>query len=84
MKIRIEQAKAIYREAIDPRASDGESPSWWHEIADEIEQVARAMTERDAAAVIAWWHHDWSLYSDSPACAARRIRHAARAVKLSI
>jgi hypothetical protein len=84
MKTKIEHAKAIYREAIDPSASDGESTSWWDEVADEIEQVVRARTDRDAAAVLAWWHHDWSLFSDSPAAAAKRIRHAARAVKLTI
>lgn len=53
MKISIEQAKAIYREAIDPLASDGESTSWWDEVTAEVEQVASARTDRDAAAVLA-------------------------------
>jgi hypothetical protein len=83
MKISIEQAKAIYREAIDPRASDGESTSWWDDVRADVEQVVCARTERDAAAVIAWWHHDWSLCSDTPSEAARRIRRAARAIELS-
>ncbi|BCQ28561.1 hypothetical protein NK8_82730 (plasmid) [Caballeronia sp. NK8] len=81
MKISIEQAKTIYREAIDRMASDGESASWWEEVTAAVEEVASARTERDAAAVIAWWHHDWSLVSDTPAAAVRRIRRAARTAR---
>lgn len=81
MKISSEQTKVVYREAIDPMASDGESASWWEEIMAEVKQVACARTERDAEAVIAWWHHDWSLVSDRPAAAVRRIRRAVRAIK---
>jgi hypothetical protein len=84
MKLSIEQARTIYRDAIDPLASDGESISWWDDIRSEVEQVASARTERDAAALIAWWHHDWSLYSDTPMSAVRRIRRPARATPLSI
>lgn len=81
MQISIEQAKTIYREAIDLRSHDGESASGCEAVTAEIERVARARTERDAAAVIAWWHHDSSLVSDTPAAAVRRIRRATRAVR---
>jgi hypothetical protein len=80
----IQQIKAIYREAIDPLASDRESLNWWDEVAKEVEQVTNARTEREAAAVIAWWHHDWSLYSDTPNAAARRIRRAAKVTRSTV
>ncbi|WP_186027445.1 hypothetical protein [Burkholderia gladioli] len=50
---RLDAAKAIYRAAIDARASA-------------------------AAAVIDWWHREWSSVNDSPSAAAARIRRAAR------
>ena len=43
MKISIEQANSIYRDAIDPLASDGESTSRWDPVAVEVEQVACAI-----------------------------------------
>ncbi|WP_321939924.1 hypothetical protein [Paraburkholderia sp. J8-2] len=33
---RINNAKAIYRKAIDPSAVDGEGAAWWDEVADEF------------------------------------------------
>lgn len=78
MTIPLEAAKAIYRHAIDTGASDGEGEAWWAAVADEVNQVVSAKDAATAAAVIAWWHHDWSQVADSPKAAAARIRRAAR------
>ncbi|CAM3374857.1 hypothetical protein CBM2609_P80008 [Cupriavidus taiwanensis] len=81
MDIPRDTVKAIYRSAIDPRASDGEGAAWWDAVAAEVLAVARAeMNNAAAAAIIAWWHHDWSQVSDSPKAAAARIRRASRAL----
>ncbi|MCP3715401.1 hypothetical protein [Paraburkholderia sp. CNPSo 3281] len=42
MHITLDTAKAIYRNAIDSRASDGEGATWWDEVADEIRNVVAA------------------------------------------
>jgi hypothetical protein len=81
MAIALDAAKAIYRQAVDPRASDGEGPAWWVEIADEVRDVVAARTLNEAAEVIQWWHHDWTEVSDTPRNAAKRIREAARALR---
>lgn len=78
-KLTVERAKAIYRAAIDPRASDAEGDAWWDEVRAELHQVLSAPTLAAATAVIAWWHHDWSSVNDAARDAARRIRLAARA-----
>jgi len=78
--VTVDAAKAIYRRSIDPRASDAEGPVWWDEVADEIRDVLAARTANDAAAVIDWWHRDWSQVADSAKAAATRIRQAARAL----
>lgn len=39
MQVTLDAAKSIYRNAIDPRASDGEGATRWDEIADEIRDV---------------------------------------------
>ncbi|QMI49750.1 hypothetical protein [Burkholderia sp. MBR-1] len=80
MQITLDTAKAVYRKAIDPHASDGEGAAWWDEVADEVRDVIAARSLADAAAVIEWWHHDWTEASDTPRDAARRIREAARAL----
>ena len=74
----MEGAKSIYRAAVDERASDSEGHVWWAAVHAEMTQVLAARSVREAAKVIAWWHHDWSQVSDSAAAAARRIRTAAR------
>jgi hypothetical protein len=71
-------AKAMYRRAIDPGASDRESDGWWSEVVDELRRVVEAQDDRAGAAVIAWWHHDWSTVSDTPLRAAKRIRRVAK------
>ncbi|NOV27808.1 MULTISPECIES: hypothetical protein [Cupriavidus] len=78
MIIPLETAKAIYRRAIDPRASDHEGEAWWAAVADEVNMVVSAKDAASASAVISWWHHDWSQVADSPRAAAARIRRAAR------
>ncbi|MCC8397324.1 hypothetical protein LJ656_32635 [Paraburkholderia sp. MMS20-SJTR3] len=81
MQITLDTAKEIYRHAIDPRASDGESSAWWDEVADEVRDVIAARSLGDAAAVIEWWHHDWTEVSDTPRDAAKRMREAGRALR---
>ena len=82
MVISFDVAKAIYRHAIDSRANDGEGAAWWDEVVDEIRDVVAARSVSEAATVIEWWHNDWSAVSDSPRDAAKRIREAARALRL--
>lgn len=81
MQLSLDSAKKIYREAIDSRASDGEGKAWWDEVAHEVRDVIAARTLEDAAAVIEWWHHDWTEAFDTPRNAARRIRERARALR---
>jgi hypothetical protein len=45
-----------------------------------VKQVLTAPSQKEAAAVIAGWHHDWGTVADSPTAAARRIRPAGRAI----
>ncbi|VVE10911.1 hypothetical protein PHO31112_02622 [Pandoraea horticolens] len=77
----VDRAKAIYRTAIDPRASDAESAEWWDDVVDEIRDVVASRTLADAAQVIERWHHDWTNVSDTARDAAKRIRSAARALR---
>ena len=77
----IERTKAIYRSAIDARAADGEGEAWWSEVQAEVAEVLAARTLCDAAAVIAWWHSDWSMVGDTSRAAAKRLREAARTIK---
>ncbi|WP_186214937.1 hypothetical protein [Burkholderia gladioli] len=80
MQITVDTAKAVYRKAIDPCAGDSEGEVWWDEVADEVRDVVAARSLVDAAAVIAWWHHDWTEVADTSRDAVRRIRVAARAL----
>jgi len=82
MTISVNDAKAINRNAIDSRASDGEGAAWWDEVADEVRDVVAARTIGIAADLIAWWHHDWTSVNDTPRKAATRIRDAARSMRL--
>ena len=50
----LDAAKAIYRQAVDLRASDGESAAWWDEVAAEIRDVIAARSVSEAATVIKW------------------------------
>ncbi|WP_213781784.1 hypothetical protein [Caballeronia sp. dw_276] len=84
MAIALDAAKAIYRQAVDPRASDGEGAAWWDEVADEVRDVVAARSLHAASDVIQWWHHDWTSVSDTPRGAAKRIREAARAMRLNV
>ena len=75
----LERTKAIYRAAVDAHASDAEGEAWWAAVQIELCQVLAARTASEAAQVIAWWHHDWSMVGDTATAAAQRIRTAARA-----
>lgn len=76
----LDRVKAIYREAVDPRASDGEGSAWWAAVQEEIVHVVKARSVGEAAQKIAWWHSswEWQAVGDSPKAAAQRIRTAAR------
>jgi hypothetical protein len=76
-ELAMDRAKRIYREAIDLRAKDAEGDQWWEAVRAELAQVLSARARGEAAAVIAWWHHDWSYVSYPARDAARRIRAAA-------
>lgn len=77
----LDHVKAIYRSAVDPRASYAESAAWWDEVADEMRDVVAARTIADAAQVIEWWHHDWASVADTARDTAKRIRQAARELR---
>ncbi|WP_082079980.1 hypothetical protein [Cupriavidus basilensis] len=82
MDISLDTAKAIYRRAIDARATDAEGSAWWAAVATEVAAVIGAENTATAATVIAWWHHDWSQVGDTAKAAASRIRRAARTLKV--
>ncbi|QRR11822.1 hypothetical protein FPJ27_37100 (plasmid) [Burkholderia sp. MS455] len=82
MAISLNEAKAIYRQAIDSRATDREGAAWWDEVADEVRDVVAARTIGIAADLIAWWHRDWACIDDTRRQAATRIRDAARSMRL--
>lgn len=75
----LDRTKTIYRAAVDEKASDAEGEAWWSEVHAELSQVLAARTVGEAARVIAWWHHDWSMVGDTAKAAAQRIRAADRA-----
>jgi len=84
VSLSVEQVKAIYRAAIDAKASDAEGAAWWAEVGAEVRAVLAAPNTAAAAALLAWWHADWRQVSDSPARAAQRLRRAgARALAAS-
>lgn len=72
------QAKRVYRAAIDPAARDDAGLDWWDAVAREMRDVCAAANVKTAAAVIEWWHHDWSTVDDTAMAAAKRIRKAAK------
>lgn len=74
-----DQVRQVYRQAIEP-VEGSEDAAWWIEVVAEIRQVIAARTVGVGAAVINWWHHDWSMVDDTPVAAAKRIRDAAKAL----
>jgi hypothetical protein len=80
----LEDAKAVYRLAIDSRAHDAEGEAWWLEVQSEVAQVLAAPSIGRAASVVEWWHHDWSVVNDSAGAAAGRIRAAARRLRITV
>jgi len=73
------RAKRIYRAAVDAQASDAEGEAWWAEVHAELDEVLAARSTAEAAKVISWWHHDWSMVGDTARAAVQRIRATARA-----
>lgn len=82
----LEQAKAVYRAAIEPGAGDADplGAAWWATVADEVRAVVDAPDARAAASVISWWHADWRAVGDTPAQAAQRLRRAARRLRTAL
>lgn len=74
----LDEAKRVYRNAIDSTKTDAEGADWWIEVASEVRRVCAATSLKTAAEVIEWWHHDWSAVGDSAKAAAQRIRQAAK------
>lgn len=76
----LDHAKAVYRAAVDPRASDAEGCAWWSAVHEELVQVLAARTTAEAAKVVAWWHSEWEWQAvgDSAKAVVQRIRSAAR------
>ncbi|MBA4218986.1 MAG: hypothetical protein C0460_16825 [Methylibium sp.] len=72
----LDQAKAVYRQAVDAGARDSEGEYWWTNVHREVQAVAAAQDLASAEEVIRWWHHDWSRVGDTARDAARRIRKA--------
>ncbi|CAG9169935.1 hypothetical protein [Cupriavidus pinatubonensis] len=83
MNIPLDTAKAIYRRAIDAKATEGEGAAWWEDVATEMAAVIGAESTAAAAAIISWWHHDWGQVGDTAKAAASRIRRAGRALKVA-
>lgn len=77
-ELTLDDAKQVYRAAIDPSASDDEGADWWIEVASEVRRVRAATLLNAAAAVIEWWHHDWSAVGDAAKAVAQSIRQAAK------
>ncbi|WP_313315375.1 hypothetical protein [Pulveribacter sp.] len=74
-----EQARAIYCQAIDLLADDGNGEHWWREVCKEMRQVDAAPDAPAAARIIEWWHDDWARAGDCALSAALRVRQAAAA-----
>lgn len=77
-ELTIDQAKSVYRAAIDAGASDCVGADWWADVVCEVRQVCAAHSVKAAASVIEWWHHDWRMVGDTAKDAASRIRAQAK------
>ncbi|CAN7649244.1 hypothetical protein LJR129_005061 [Acidovorax sp. LjRoot129] len=77
-ELSIDQAKQVYRAAIDAKVSDAEGDDWWMAVTKEVRDVCASRSVKAGAAVIEWWHHDWSAVGDTSKAAAQRIRQAAK------
>lgn len=78
MTLSFDEIRTVYRQGIDPGASGREPSVWWGAVAEATRDVVSAGTDREAAAVMEWWHNDGTLVSNTPMAAARRIRRAPR------
>lgn len=84
MALTLEQVKEIYRDAVDPKARDGEGLDWWTSVAADVSAVVRAPSIRNAADRLSWWHSEWEWeqIGDSAPAAAKRIRCSAQRLRL--
>lgn len=82
MIVTLYKAKAIYRRATDENARDSEGLDWWAAVAAKTAAAIHAGSIAAAATVIDWWHHNWSQVGDTAKAAAKRTRHAARALNV--
>lgn len=72
-----DQAIKIYQSAVDPTMGPEQGTQWWQDVTVELDAVIAATDTDAAAAVIAWWHHDWRVVGQTPKRVARRIRRVA-------
>ena len=84
MEITLEQVKEIYRDAIGPKACDGEGLDWWASVAVDVLAVVGAPSIWSAADRLAWWHSEWEweMIGESASEAAQRIRQSAQRLRL--
>jgi hypothetical protein len=78
--MRQDQAMQIYQRAVDPTMGAEQGEQWWAVVSAELEAVIAAPDSAAAAGIIAWWHHDWSMVSQTPKRVAGRIRRQAARV----
>lgn len=72
----IEQAKQMYLHVFP---DDGFCGTEWEDICNEMEAVASARTDEDAAAVIRWWHAiDWQDNYEAIMRDVRKLRRYAK------
>lgn len=67
----------IYNEAIEKTSPATNGLDWWLQVQREVTAVVAADTNKNAGAIIDWWHHNWRNVGDTPTRAAGRIRRAA-------
>jgi hypothetical protein len=75
--IPLELVMKVYEEAVEKTCPAAHGRDWWLQVQREITAVVAAKTNRDAAEVIDWWHHNWRDFNDTPTRAAGRIRRVA-------
>lgn len=73
----------IYQRAVDPTMGAEQCEQceqWWAVVSAELDAVIAAPDSAATAGIIAWWHHDWSMVSQTPKRVAGRIRRQAARV----
>lgn len=78
--MRQEQAIRIYQAAVDPNIGVEQGSQWCATVSEELDAVIAAPDIAEAAGIITWWHHDWSMVGQTPKRVAGRIRRQAARV----